>query len=288
MVTRTTDTIPEYYDEGSLPWRYGVGYEDSEVPVRLPISLMQSPTIKQLMIVISLHFGPHMATTFVDTNVPIRYDPNNRRVFIAADICVSFNVDLFAIRYKDSYDLWEIGKSPEFVLEVSSPSTYLRDLYEKPDIYAYLGVNEYWMFDPMGGDLYGQSLAGYRLVDGRYEPVEVAPNEHGIESGYSEALDLRLCAVEYSRQAELVAIQQDFVFMVDDFNQAQLLLQDPDTGLYLLNAEGIFEQRKRNEEIIARADTAEAQATHAETRAEQAEAENARLRERLRQLEQGQ
>lgn len=283
MTVRTTDTIPEYYDEGCLPWRYGVGYEDSEVPVRLPIELMQSPTIKQLMIVISLHFGPRMATTFVDTNVPIRYDPNNLRVFIAPDICVSFDVDMFAIRYKDSYDLWEIGKSPEFVLEVASPSTYRRDLYEKPDIYAFLGVNEYWLFDPRGGDLYGHALAGYRLVDGKYEPIEVAQNEHGIESGFSETLGLRLCSVEYSRQSELVAVQQDFVFMVDDFNPAQLLLQDPDTGLYLLNAESMYERRERAE--VERAQ-AEERAERAESELEAAQAEIARLRARSGQSEQ--
>ena len=219
------------------------------------------------------------------------------------DICVSFDVDLFAIRYKDTYDLWEIGKPPEFVLEVASPSTHRNDLYQKPAIYAYIGVEEYWMFDPTGGDLYGQALAGYRLADGMYEPIEIDVNEHSVESGYSEALDLRLCSVELSRQNEIVAVQPDFVFMIDDFNPCQLLLQDPNTGLYLLNAEGVSRQYQmaeaQAEMAEAQAEMAEAQAEMAEARAERAReraeqaqaeldaerAENARLRERLRRIE---
>ena len=280
MVVRTTATIPEYYDEGFLPWPW----PEDEVPARLPIEIMQSPTIKQLIIILAHSLGPRAATTFVDTNIPLRFDPTNRRVFIAPDICVSFDVDLFAIRYEDTYDLWEIGKPPEFVLEVASPSTYRNDLYQKPEIYAYIGVEEYWMFDPTGGDLYGQALAGYRLVDGKYEPIGTDMNEHSVESGYSEALELRLCSVELSRQNEILAVQPDFVFMTDDFNPCQLLLQDPNTGLYLLNAEGVSRQYEmaeaqaeraeaRVERVEAQVELAEAQAERAEARAERVEAQ---------------
>ena len=75
------------------------------------------------------------------------------------------------------------------------------------------------MFDPTDGYLYGQALAGFLLVDGRYEPIDVAPNEHGLESGYSEALRLRLCSLERSRLPELEWIQPD-LSLRDDYNPA--------------------------------------------------------------------
>ncbi len=127
----------------------------------------------------------------------------------------------------------------------------------------------------------GQALAGYRLVNGRYERIEVGPNEHGLDSGYSEALGVRLCSVERSRRAELVAIQPNFVFMEDYDNNAQLIVQDAETRLYILNAMEVMEEYERTQESRQRAEENRRRA-EAE-RASQAEA--ARLRERLRWLE---
>lgn len=293
MVTRTTDKIPEYYDEGFLPWPW----PEDEVPERIPIEMMQAPAIRYLWMLLSEYYGLG-PTMFSDTNIPIRFDPSNRRVFIAPDICLAFDVDAIAIGIRESYDLWEVGKPPDFVLEVASRSTYRKDLYEKPEIYAYIGAGEYWLFDPTGGELYGQALTGYQLVNGIYEPIEIAPNEHGVESGYSAALGLRLCSVTRSRQSDLAVAQPGLVFFDNYHYPVSLLVQEPDTGLYLVDVRG---QSERAEQAEARAENAEMQAEQAEARAEQvearakraearaenAEAENAKLRERLRQLEQG-
>ena len=235
--------------------------------------MMQSPAIKYLWLLLSEYYGLGL-TMFSDTNIPIRFDPDNRRVFIAPDICLAFDVDARAIIIRESYDLWEVGKPPDFVLEVASRSTYRKDLYEKPEIYAYIGAGEYWMFDPTDGELYGQALTGYRLGNGRYEPIEIAPNEHGVESGYSATLGLRLCSVPHSRQADLIAAQPDLAFF-DDYRYStstSLLMQEPDTGLYLVDVRG-------------QAGQAEQRADRAETELEAERAENAKLRERLRQLE---
>jgi Uma2 family endonuclease len=298
MVTRfTTDTIPEYYDEGSFPWPW----PEDELPERIFIEMLQASTIEligQFLKDLQEHRGD-IASLFMISNIPIRYDPSNRRVFIAPDWYISFDVDMEAISEKLSYDVWEVGKPPEFALEVASPSTYRKDLYEKPDIYAYIGIGEYWMFDPTGGDLYGKALSGFRLVDGGYEPIKTALNEHGLESGYSEVLRLRLCAIEKSRRSELLAVQRDMEMVFqDDYNPAQLLVQDPETGLYLLNVKGIGAQANQAE---TRADRAEAERDMAQAerdglraeldaeraRAEQVEAENAELREKLQRMGRG-
>ena len=44
----------------------------------------------------------------------------------------------------------------------------MSDLDDARDLYAGLGVVEYWMFDPSGGDHYGFALRGETLVDGEY------------------------------------------------------------------------------------------------------------------------
>ncbi len=298
MVTRfTTDTIPEYYDEGSFPWPW----PEDELPERIFIEMLQASTIEmigQYLKDLQEHLGD-IASLFMISNIPIRYDPSNRRVFIAPDWYISFDVDMEAISEKLSYDVWEVGKPPEFALEVASPSTYRKDVYEKPDIYAYIGIGEYWMFDPTGGELYGQALSGYRLVDGGYEPIETALNEHGLESGYSEVLRLRLCAIEKSRRSELLAVQPDMEMVFqEDYNPAQLLVQDAETGLYLLNAKGIAAQADRAETRAGRAEveryTAQverdglwAELDAERERAEHVEAENAELRERIRRMGRG-
>ena len=265
MVVRTTDTIPEYYDEGCLPWPW----PEDEVPERIPVTMMQSPTIRRILMILLHYLGPS-ATLFIDSNTPVRFNPNNRRVFIAPDICIAPDVDALAISLRESYDLWEVGKPPAFALEVASSSTYRKDLYEKPSVYEWIGFGEYWMFDPTGGELYGRALTGFILVDGSYEPIEIAPNEHGFESGYSDFLKLRLCSIDRSRHSELAAMQPEMTFSFEEsIYSAQMILQNPETGLYLPEAWAAEAQR----------------AEQAEARAERAEAENARLRERLRRME---
>ena len=55
-------------------------------------------------------------------------------------------------------------------MEMLSGSTSEKDVGSKPDTYAYLGVGEYWLFDPTGHQL-ATSLVGYRLRAGRYRKI---------------------------------------------------------------------------------------------------------------------
>jgi hypothetical protein len=57
--------------------------------------------------------------------------------------------------------------------------------------YEGLGITEYWRFDQTG-DFHGTRLAGDRLVDGRYVPIEVTGGDGDVIRGYSAALDLEL------------------------------------------------------------------------------------------------
>ena len=67
------------------------------------------------------------------------------------------------------YRLWEVGKAPDLVLEITSPSTKKEDV-DKRSLYAQLGVTEYWQYEPHGKQL-KPSLECRRWVKGRYVSV---------------------------------------------------------------------------------------------------------------------
>ena len=103
--------------------------------------MMQSNAIKQALAALD-HLPNGEEFTYIDSNLPIRLDPSDLRISIAPDYYRSRGVDVSRIRDDTGYNLWEIGKPPEWVLEVASRSTYRKDLYEKPGIYAGIGVSE--------------------------------------------------------------------------------------------------------------------------------------------------
>ena len=131
--------------------------------------------------------------TLVTSVAIICYDPNDLNVHIAPDICLAFGVDKDAIANRRIYLPWEAGKPPDLVLEVASPSTARADVGRKVSTYERIGVPEYWLFDPTGGELYGFPLAGYRLESGIYRPVALTDEPDSILKGYSEILRLSLC-----------------------------------------------------------------------------------------------
>ena len=87
----------------------------------------------------------------------------------------------------------EVGKPPEFVLEVASGSTGRRDVDVKRGIYAGFGVTEYWRFDRTGGEYHGAPLGADRLLDGVYVPIELNYSPDGVTWGHSPVLGLDLC-----------------------------------------------------------------------------------------------
>ena len=226
-----------------------VFYEDNLVDGRAPIEMMQSDAIKQTHAALNyLEDDDDGEFAFMDSNLPIRLNSDDLRIAIAPDYYRSRGVDVALIRDDTGYNLWEIGKPPEFALEVASRSTFRRDLYEKPDIYAAIEVAELWMFDPTGGELYGQALMGFTLSGGEYAPVEVVENEHGLPSGYSEELGLRLCALEWSKREDILRAQPNMKRVLDaNFQPWQLLFQVVETGEYIINMRALRDEYRRVE-----------------------------------------
>lgn len=67
----------------------------------------------------------------------------------------------------------EVGKAPDFVLETGSGSTADGDLGRKGDLYAEVGMSEYWRSDATGGEFYGEPLVGEYLQDSEYRHPEL-------------------------------------------------------------------------------------------------------------------
>ena len=187
------------------------------------------------------------------------------------DCVIARGVDPEHLAVSNGYIINEIGKPPDLVIEVGSRSTGRRDYTFKRGRYAVFGVGEYWLYDPSGGGYYPFALAGFYLVDGRYEPFAIH-HDDGIVWGHSPFLGLDLCWVD-----------------------GDLLFRNPATGEFLLTQPQLQEAfESTREELIATQDVlavAETRAANAEAiaavetrRADHAEAEAERLREILRRL----
>ena len=107
------------------------------------------------------------------------------------DLLVAFDVDPQAYKENNGYCISVQGKPPDLVLEIASPSTGEIDITDKRRDYAALGIPEYWRFDETG-EHHGVGLAGDRLVNGEYQPIDVETLENGSLQGHSEVLNLNL------------------------------------------------------------------------------------------------
>ena len=182
---------------------------------------------------------------FLNRETFICYDPNNLNVRVSPDIYLAFGVDARAITPRRLYLPWEVGKPPDFVLEVASESMGSEDINRKPRIYAAIGVPEYWRFDPSGGAYHGSPLSGSLLVDGACRAVALTTEPDGILKGYSPVLEISLA-----------------------WDDGWPRIYDPATGTYLEGWREVWHARLA-----------------AETRALTAEAEVALLREQLQRLQ---
>ena len=148
--------------------------------------------------------------------VPDVYVAGNLLLYYAEGLpkkCVA--PDVFVVKgvpkgNRGSYKLWVEGEAPVFVIEVTSASTRGEDLGEKKELYQRLGVEEYFLHDPLG-DYLEPRLQGYRLFLGRYLPI--APEEDGSLVSTTVGLilrseDLRLRLVDSASGRPLLSYQE--------------------------------------------------------------------------------
>ncbi len=139
------------------------------------------------------HLGSSDAI-IVLSEIPVRWTPSQQKGHRIPDLLVAFNVRRAHAVEQNGYSIRDQGKPPDFVLEVASVSTGVEDYTAKRDDYAAFGIPEYWRFDPSGGRRHGGvALAGDRLVEGVYQPIEINQVDRTRLWGLSEVLNLALC-----------------------------------------------------------------------------------------------
>ena len=211
--------------------------------------------------------------TLVDTGGFVFYDPSDlRRRRVRPDVYIVFGVDTDAIYARDGYIIAEAGKPPDFALEVASRTTPHRDTGSKRDLYARIGVSEYWRFDHTGGQLYGAPLAGDTLIDNAYQPIELTTEPDGMVWGYSPALDLCLCA----RGRRLMYYDRKTGAYINNITEEKAAHRQTAAELDQERAARLLTAVERDEERSARQLTA--------AQRDDALAEAERLREEIRRL----
>ena len=194
----------------------------------------------------------------VGSNSCLYYERGNPRAVVAPDVYVVVGAPAYL---RDTYLLWNEPKGPDFVLEVTSKSTRRTDEQRKRDVYAELGVSEYFLYDPRAEYL-TPPLQGFRLHEGEYRPLPAVTvlSNRGVAMA-SEVLGLELR---------------------DDRETRMLRLHDRATGEDLLT----YEESERAREEAAAARRREAEARQEEAAARRAaEARSAELEARIRALE---
>ena len=175
------------------------------------------------------HHASRPEDACVGCNNFVYYEEGNPKAVVTPDVFVAYGVPQDTDRRV--FKVWEEGVVPDWVLEVTSKSTWREDEGVKLRLYEWLGVTEYWRFDPTG-DYLDPVLKGRALgLDGKYRELELERRDGGL-CRFSEVLglDLRL-------------------------EGGRLRFFDPRRGGYLLTPE---EQRRVNQEQRRALEAAEA------------------------------
>ena len=119
-----------------------------------------------LIQIIEHHFRDH-DDVYVSGDLLIYYKMGDNTKSVAPDV---FVVQGVAKKQRGTYLTWEEAHTPDFVIELASPSTFRYDLTGKKDLYeSVLKVKEYYIYDPL--HQIQPHFIGFRLVDGAYEEI---------------------------------------------------------------------------------------------------------------------
>ena len=145
----------------------------------------------------------------------LRNSADNQNELLAPDWIVAFGVDPEAIISRNGYVIGEVGKSPDFVLDIAvqHPELHDYDYGTKRNGYAMYGVREFWYLDHdawYSHQSHNVSLTGDKLVNGEYVPIPLHQTPERVIWGHSEVLGLDVC-----------------------WDRGMTRLRDPSTGEYL-------------------------------------------------------
>ena len=159
----------------------------------LPDAMQQLTSVIESILVLRQFFLGRRGV-LVDGDTPVYYlDPEGRQRIVRPDCYVALGVDPIAVRRRNGYFIERVGRPMAFALEIASESTFQNDLGPKRELYARLGIGEYWRFDGTGGEYYGEPLVGETLLEGAYHRLPIHQGSGGHPWGHSPTLGLDLC-----------------------------------------------------------------------------------------------
>lgn len=115
----------------------------------------------------------------IHENLNFYHTSEEREYPIAPNIAVIKGVPY---RYLRSWTIDATGPVPQVVFEIASKETWRNDLEVKPHKYAYIGVQEYFLYDPETPQHLkskGRRLIGWRLNRSTGTTEELLPNSEG-------------------------------------------------------------------------------------------------------------
>lgn len=226
---------------------------------------------------------------FVALNLNLYYEEGRPESMVCPDVFVVHGAR--EEQYRRVWMTWEEdGQVPDFAFEVISDPAWRRDREEKQEIYARLGVREYFQYDPR--ELYRQpALEGLRLEGSRYRVLSAEVGPDGSRRVHSETLSLTLCDIRAEERLRMFdpATGEYLPTYVESLREVEALQREGKTreAEAALRREIIArqkEERKRQEAIAARQEAEAARQEEVAARQE-AEAKVAELEARLRTLE---
>lgn len=175
---------------------------------------------------------------YVSGNLLLFYEEGNKRRHVSPDVFVIKGVPNLV---RDNYLMWEEGKGPDVVIEITSRTTRKEDIKQKYDLYLNrLAVREYFLFDPLEEYL-KPSMQGFRRRARLF--VAIRPVADRLPS---QVLGLHL-----------------------ERSGSTLRFWDPISGAWVLTSQERFEQeRVRAQQATLRAETEHLRWEQANVRAE--------------------
>ena len=104
---------------------------------------------------------------YVAADMFLYYEKGNPAACKAPDVMVIKGV---ANQERRTFKTWEENAAPCLIFEITSQSSMIDDLLVKSQLYAKLGVREYFVFDPLHEYL-KLPFTGFRLKNGVYSPI---------------------------------------------------------------------------------------------------------------------
>lgn len=150
MATGTPDTTEVEYPESD-------GQPMAETPVHVEAIMLLHQALEDAL-------GPPW---FVASDIFWYWEEGDRDTKVAPDVMVVPEVGRTDRR---SFKSWVEARQPVAVFEIASDGTWREDFGKKYDLYEFLGVPEYFIFDPEGRFVRPR-LQGFRLQDGVYRRI---------------------------------------------------------------------------------------------------------------------